>query len=193
MTPVTADEPGYARPIPQVPALPTPHGQTAGAASERIRRLLHRREVATARIRLALARRLGISEIESMAVFHISQRGELSQTQLGALLDLTSGGVAALVQRLEQEGHVMRSRAADDGRVRLVRLSPAMVDHVTTIYGPLVEELDRMVLALEGAEHVVAPFLEAVARASEAHADRMAARDPRDAEANPQLTPALWG
>lgn len=65
-----------------------------------LRRLLNRRELAAARHRSALSRRLGLTESEMLAVAHLAQRGQLPPSELGALLGLSSGGVSALVARL---------------------------------------------------------------------------------------------
>ena len=191
--PTTMPELGYARPIAQVPDASTGDPLTAGHRSALVRRLLHRRELAAARHRAGMARKLGMSEIESAAVFHIAHHGELSQVRLSELLDLSSGGTAALVQRLEQDGHAVRRQAEDDRRVRLISLSPAMAAHVTAFYGPLIEEIDQLLIEAADAEPQVVRFLEALAEASELHANRAWSGGSDLQGPPPPLTPALWG
>jgi DNA-binding MarR family transcriptional regulator len=183
----------YAEPIAQVHD-DTPASAAAGdGPSAPLRRLLHRREAATARHRAALARALGLSDVEMTAVFHVAHHVELSQRELSDLLELSPGGTAALVQRLEQEGHVVRRRGDDDRRLRLIRLSPALAARSAAFYAPLVRELDELVAtALEGRPELV-ELLAAVAEASERHADRACERAPVASEPPPRLTPALWG
>ena len=91
---------------------------------ETIRQLLNRRDLASARHRSAISRRLGLSESEMLAVAHLAQRGRLSPSELAELLDLSSGGVTALVQRLELAGHVERQAHPTDRRSVLLELSP---------------------------------------------------------------------
>ena len=158
-----------------------------------LRRLLNRRELAAARHRSALSRRLGLAESEMLAIAHLAQRGQLSPSELGALLGLSSGGVSALVARLEEAGHVEREAHPTDGRSNLVRLSPALVRRAGEAFAPLVDDLDRLSAELDEAERaVVRRYLERVAAISEDHARR--ARDTR-AEAEPPASPvpALWG
>ena len=64
-----------------------------------MRRFLYRRDVAVARHRATVARTLGLTDIEMLALVHIAHQGELAPSALGRLLDLSSGGVTALVQR----------------------------------------------------------------------------------------------
>jgi len=89
---------------------------------EMIRRLLYRRDVAVARHRSALARSLGITDVEMQALVHLAE-AERSPSAIGALLDLSSGGATALVQRLERAGHVTRTPHPTDRRSTLIRLS----------------------------------------------------------------------
>src|SRR5688572_31374156 len=97
------------------------------APGETIRQLLNRRDLASARHRAAMSRRLGLSESEMLAVAHLAQHGRLSPSALGQLLDLSSGGITALVQRLEGAGHLVRRRHPTDRRSVLVELSDELV------------------------------------------------------------------
>lgn len=56
-----------------------------------IRAALHRKALADARQRVALARRLGFTESEVLAIQHLARAGELTPGQLGAQLQLSSG------------------------------------------------------------------------------------------------------
>src|SRR3954451_24494009 len=73
-----------------------------------IRAALHRKALADARQRAALARRLGLTDSEVLAVQHLARAGELTPGQLGGLLQLSSAGTTGLVRRLERAGHVTR-------------------------------------------------------------------------------------
>jgi DNA-binding MarR family transcriptional regulator len=164
------------------------------AAGESIRQLLNRRDLASARHRAAMSRRLGLSESEMLAVAHLAQHGRLSPSALGQLLDLSSGGITALVQRLEAAGHLVRRRHPTDGRSVLVELSPALVARAEREFGPLVEDLERASLELSEEERqVVRRFLDRAVALSEDHAQRALAEPERGEPAGAAPAPGLWG
>lgn len=163
---------------------------------ETIRQLLNRRDLAAARYRAAMSRQLGLGDSEMLAVAHLAQRGQLTPSELGVLLDLSSGGVSALVQRLEDAGHVTREPHPRDGRSNVVRLAPALVERATLAFGPLVEDLDRLSSELADPDRLsVQRFLSRVVEVSERHAEQalrhvLIAADP---VADAARSPALWG
>jgi DNA-binding MarR family transcriptional regulator len=160
----------------------------------RIRAALHRKALADARQRAALARRLGLTESEVLAVQHLARAGELTPGQLGGLLQLSSGGTTGLVQRLERAGHVTRHPHPHDRRSAVVRLTPAIAAWASEAWAPFVAELDGLVEGMAPDEReIVRRFLQAAAQAAERHADRLV-RDA-DASAHDALAvalPALW-
>jgi DNA-binding MarR family transcriptional regulator len=159
-----------------------------------IRAALYRKALADARQRAGLARRLGATENEVLAVQHLARAGELTPGQLGAQLQLSSGGTTGLIQRLQRAGHVTRAAHPRDKRSAVVRLSPATQQSATEAGAPLGAELDALALDLSESERdAVRRFLERAADAAERHADRLA-RDA-DTTAHDALTvplPALW-
>ena len=165
------------------------------ARVELVRSLLHRREMAVARHRAAVARRLGISETEMVAVAHLAQHGELTQTRLGELLDLSSGGTAALVQRMERDGHLLRREDPGDKRVRLIRISPATIDRAASAYAPLVADLERLLEELGDDEPLVTRFLSSLVDVSETHAEHAwTGMRPSPLHASQaRAGPGLWG
>jgi DNA-binding MarR family transcriptional regulator len=172
-----------------------PAGTTQDHSDETIRQLLNRRDLAAARHRAAMSRQLGLSESEMLAVAHLAQRGRLTPSELGQLLDLSSGGVTALVQRLEQAGHVERERHPTDGRSVLVRLAPALVARAGEAFRPLIDDLDRLSSELSEAELLfLRRFLRRVAALSEGHAERARRALDRPAGADAAApVPGLWG
>ena len=164
------------------------------AAGEEIRQLLNRRDLASARHRAAMSRRLGLSESEMLAVAHLAQHGRLSPSALGQLLDLSSGGVTALVQRLEGAGHLVRRRHPTDGRSVLVELSGALVERAERAFGPLVDDLERASLELSEQERqVVRRFLDRAVALSEDHAHRELSASSRAEPVVAAPAPGLWG
>jgi DNA-binding MarR family transcriptional regulator len=166
----------------------------ASDSSLSIRAALNRKALADARQRAALARRLGLTENEVLAVQHLARAGTLTPGQLGGQLQLSSGGVTALLHRLQRGGHITRDPHPRDGRSAVVQLTPGMQEAATKAWAPLVAELEALATDLPEAERdVVGEFLERVADAAERHADRLA-RDA-DTTARDELAvplPALW-
>jgi DNA-binding MarR family transcriptional regulator len=160
----------------------------------RVRAALHRKALADARQRAALARRLGLTDSEVLAVQHLARAGELTPGQLGALLQLSSGGTTGLIQRLQRAGHVSRHANPRDKRSAVVRLTPAIAAWATDAWAPFVAEIDALASELSEPEREsVRRFLEGAADAAERHADRLA-RDA-DISAHEALAvplPALW-
>jgi DNA-binding MarR family transcriptional regulator len=166
------------------------------ARVELVRSLLHRREMAVTRHRTAIARQLGMNETEMVAVAHLAQHGELTQTRLGELLDLSSGGTAALVQRMEREGHIVRREDPNDKRVRLVSITPATIDRAARAYAPLVADLERLLEEFGDDEELVTRFLASLVEVSEANAERAwnGIRPPARLAPSPlEAVPSLWG
>jgi DNA-binding MarR family transcriptional regulator len=159
-----------------------------------IRQLLDRRDLAAARYRSAASRRLGLGESEMLAVAHLAQRGRLTPTEIAGLLDLSSGGVSALVQRLEESGHVVREPHPTDGRSTVVRLSPQHVERSRRVFGPLAADLDELGDELDdGQRRVIERFLLRVVDVSEHHADRAYGELHGGGESGSTPVPTLWG
>jgi DNA-binding MarR family transcriptional regulator len=160
-----------------------------------IRAALHRKSLADARQRAALARRLGLTESEVVAIQHLARAGELTPGQLGSLLQLSSGGTAGLLARLQGAGHISRHPHPHDRRSAVIRLTPAIAAWASEAWAPFVAEVDALAAGLPAAQQeALLRFLEATAEAAERHADRLV-RDA-DASAHDALAvplPALWG
>ncbi|HEX7300443.1 MAG TPA: MarR family transcriptional regulator [Solirubrobacteraceae bacterium] len=159
-----------------------------------IRAALNRKALADARHRAALAREFACTEKEVLAVQHLGRAGELTPGQLGAHLQLSSGGTTALLHRLLRAGHITRDAHPRDGRSTVLRLTETMQESATEAWAPLVSGLDALALELSKTERdVVVRFLERAAETTERHADRLA----RDADMNAfdrlaAPLPALW-
>jgi DNA-binding MarR family transcriptional regulator len=159
-----------------------------------IRAALHRKALADARQRAALARRLELTDSEVLAIQHLARAGELTPGQLGALLQLSSGGTTGLIQRLQRAGHVSRHANPRDKRSAVVRLTHAIASWAAEAWAPFVAELDAIAASLPQRDHeVVRRYLEGAAEAADRHADKLA----RDADASAQEAlavplPALW-
>jgi DNA-binding MarR family transcriptional regulator len=167
-------------------------GDGSPYSTEAIRDYLNRKALAAARHRSALARTLGLNETEMEAVVHLGRAGQLTPTQLGALLNLTSGGVTALVQRLERAGHLCRDPHPFDRRSTLLRLSPSILERAEEAFAPLVGAIDRITADLDDHDRrVIGRFLEQVASVNEQHAERLTA-SADESELVGAPSPGLW-
>lgn len=159
-----------------------------------IRAALLRKALADARQRAALARRLGLAHNEVLALQYLARAGELTPGQLTALLQLSSGGTAALLQRLQHAGYISRRTSPCDRRSAVLRLTSTARSQGADAWAPIVDEIDALALHLSECEaEIVTRFLQCVADAAERHADRLA--HDADTSAHEALAvppPALW-
>jgi DNA-binding MarR family transcriptional regulator len=160
---------------------------------EEIRRLLYRRDLAVAAHRAALARSLGLTDVEMLALVHLGEQGEMAPSAIAALLHLSSGGATALVQRLERAGHVTRKPHPSDRRSILIALSPAMVRRLDDAYAPVERRMESVVAALGHVERVaVAEVFSRLVSLSE-ELDASLRREPEpEPDALVRPVPSLW-
>jgi len=135
---------------------------------EEMRGLLYRRDVAVSQHRAALARSLGLTDVEMLALIHLDSQGEMAPSAIAALLHLSSGGATALVQRLERRGHVTRHPHPTDRRSILIGLSPATATLLAEAYAPLERGMASVAAALgDGERAAVAEVFTQLASLSE--------------------------
>jgi DNA-binding MarR family transcriptional regulator len=158
-----------------------------------IRRLLYRRDVALARHRAAFARTLGVTEVEMQALVHLAEQGELAPSAIGTLLDLSSGGATALVQRLERSGHVTRKPHPTDRRSTLIALSPTTAARLEEAQSPPYRRLESVAASLTNPQRVVVTevLTELACLSEELEESTRRAVDAR-AGAMSQPVPSLW-
>jgi DNA-binding MarR family transcriptional regulator len=146
---------------------------------------LRRLDRATVRHRAVVARGLGLTEVEFLAIEHVEQAGALSPGELGAMLQLSSGGTTKLLQRLQRAGHLTRRRDGADGRRASVRLTPAARRWVGAARAPLTELAGPTLVRLSNDQRAaVIDALAAVAEATERRSEQLvreAAASARDA------------
>jgi len=140
-------------------------------STEPIAQALERLELAGAYHRAARARQIGVPQIELTALEHLEALGGLTPGELGHRLGLTSGGVTALTGRLVEAGYIARERHPEDGRMRVLTLSPAGAERLREHMAPVREPVDEGLAELAG-EHaeLVTRVLDALAVQREAAA-----------------------
>lgn len=117
------------------------------------------------------ARRHGLHATDVGALGQLAQaeaRGlPMTPSRLAAAVDLSAPATSALLNRLEQIGHVERSPDPDDRRRQLVSLHPAARTMASAFFGPLADALEGALDDLDDAEvAVVERFLRAAIEAT---------------------------
>jgi DNA-binding MarR family transcriptional regulator len=134
-------------------------------ATKRIRELLNRRELAATRHRRAARRSLALDEAEMLALSHLALHGQLTPAQPRHALGYSTGGVDAVLRRLERDGHATRHRQPTDGRSRLVQPAPELVEAASAAFAPMVAAIDELTVRRSAAERrIIEAFLAQLVR-----------------------------
>ncbi len=100
-----------------------------------------------------LARRLGIGITDIAALEHLSSAEQpLGPVELGHRLGIRSASATALVDRLEQSGHVRREPRPDDRRRVALVPSEHSEQQVLSALAPLLADIDAAAARLNEAE-----------------------------------------
>ena len=85
---------------------------------------LRRVDTGTYALRIRLAEKLGIGTIDINAMAFVGEVDGLTPKDLGRTLNITTGSVTAMVDRLESKGFMVRKPNPTDRRSVLLHLSP---------------------------------------------------------------------
>lgn len=112
-----------------------------------------------------------------IAVLDAERAGEpITPSRLGEQLNLTSGSVTALLDRLERAGHVRRARDAVDRRKVLLRYAEPGARLAREFFGPLGRRADAVLDQFTESElQVVHRFLRLMVAAMREHRDEVRA------------------
>lgn len=108
-------------------------------------------DTAHRRLRAVFAASVGLSPVEFNALMHIAQVDDLTPKALAVHLDITTGAVTAMTDRLVGAGLVERRPNPDDRRSLLLGLTEMGDRARQTVYGQYYDAIAR---ALEGAPEV---------------------------------------
>lgn len=166
---------------------------SAAYTPEEIRELFNRKALAAGRHRSAVTKRLGLTDTEADALAHLARAGGMTPSQLGDLLGMTSGGVTALTQRLEQAGHISREPHPRDKRSSILKATPEMIERARSLSQDLIRDTDRVTARLSEAEReAIGSYLERLVALSERHADEAVAALEETEERQPHEPVELW-
>jgi DNA-binding MarR family transcriptional regulator len=164
-------------------------------AGRMVRASLERFVAASARQRAALARLLGLLDSDVVALEHVLRAGELSAVALARRMPLSSGGTAAVIDRLSAAGLISRTRDSRDRRRVVLRATPGADQRLGELLAPLVADIDAATSDLSATQRAsVERFLACLADVGERHADRMLKAAEAAARAAVDVpSPVLWG
>ena len=75
-----------------------------------------------------LLKALDLTYLQYIVMMVLWEEKEINVKALGAKTHLDSGTLTPLLKRLETKGYVLRTRSAEDDRVRVITLTPAGVE-----------------------------------------------------------------
>ncbi|MEZ8107438.1 MarR family winged helix-turn-helix transcriptional regulator [Vibrio splendidus] len=75
-----------------------------------------------------LLKALDLTYLQYIVMMVLWEEKEINVKALGAKTHLDSGTLTPLLKRLEAKGYVLRTRSAEDERVRVITLTPAGVE-----------------------------------------------------------------
>ena len=114
-----------------------------------------RLDIAMSRLMVALSREVGISVPEMLALEYLDADGSIGPSELARRLQMTSGAMTALVDRLAASGHVVRERHPADRRRVLVKRTNKADDDLTAEIAPMAKEILKLAETLGDAERQV--------------------------------------
>jgi len=111
-----------------------------------------RLDIALSRLMVAISREIGISVPEMLALEYLDADGSVGPSELARRLQMTSGAMTALVDRLEENGQVVRERHPADRRRVLVKRTRRADDDLTAEIAPMAMEILELAETLDDAE-----------------------------------------
>ena len=128
--------------------------------------LLRRISVTGSRHVAMLAKRMGLSFTEVVALHHLHGTGGLTPKRLGELMYLTPGAVTQLADRLERVGYLERIPNPPDRRSFLLKQTPTGEEEALRYMAPFMSEARRDTGELSsGDRELVGRFLENIMQA----------------------------
>lgn len=121
---------------------------------------------------------LGPTDLQALLAVMDAERGgdPITPGRLGEHLNLSSGSVTALIDRLERAGHIRRDRDTTDRRKIFLRYAERGAQVAVEFFGPLGRRSEAVMDQFtEGELQIVARFLRVMVNSMRDHRDDMRA------------------
>lgn len=66
----------------------------------------------------------GVTRVQWIAMYYLLKYGDLSQKELGERMDIKESTVARLLDRMGEDGLIIRTQTREDRRVKYIKLTP---------------------------------------------------------------------
>jgi len=132
-----------------------PKTEVSQYSAEYLTRANRRMEIVMTRLTISFARELGVSVQELLALAHLGSGEDLGPSELAQFLQMTTGAMTGLVDRLEASGHLTRGPHPSDRRRVVLTLTEKADDDITQGSSPLATEIFDLAESLSDDERVV--------------------------------------
>lgn len=131
--------------------------------------LLRRLQLTSGNLRSEISKELGISMAELNALSHAADHEKLTPKKLSALMDLTTGSMTTMIDRLERAGLLARQPHPTDRRSVLLALTPGGKQAMKWINGLYLDAVvDAFEASPDGNLEAQTTFIEALVKSMEA-------------------------
>lgn len=122
----------------------------------------------------AMCRHLKINETDFQALQHLMLNDPLTPSELAGRLHISTAATTAVIDRMSDRGHVLRSPHPSDRRSILVYPSPTAVADTIAALRPLFTEAEHSINLLNPDEQqAVVTYLENILAAMNSHVDTL--------------------
>jgi DNA-binding MarR family transcriptional regulator len=101
------------------------------------------------------AERMGLNETDFRALEILTRFGKMPAGELAQHLDLTSGAVTGVIDRLEASGYACREQDRSDRRRVVVAVTPAAGDRADPVFRAVRDGIEGMIAGYSAEEKVL--------------------------------------
>jgi DNA-binding MarR family transcriptional regulator len=161
-----------------------------GYSAEDITWQTRRLDLAMMDLMTALSRAVGVSVLEMIALEHMDHEGTVGPSELARRLQLTTGAVTALADRLAESGHLERAPHPTDRRRVMLKRTQKTDEDLTEEIAPMAMAILELAESLSDEERqAVGGFIDSFISIIEQTAAEACERRPAAASPTQRSTP----
>ena len=142
------------------------------SGTHRASQLLHAVLMLNTTLEHSMCRRLKINHTDIQALQHLMLNEPMTPGELAGRLNISTAATTAVVDRMSQRGHVLRTPHPRDRRSLLIRPSPEAVTQTLETLRPLFDEAENIINALTpSGQDTVVVYLQGILEAMHAQID----------------------